>query len=96
MHAARDVSADSLSRCASYRAHRLPATPSLPCGSPASRKSFIGHVLGDADASGPRRMWGTAATSAIAVQQGANFIRVHDVIENKDVIVLSDAVYKRQ
>ena len=53
-------------------------------------------MLGDADASGPRRMWGTAATSAIAVQQGANFIRVHDVIENKDVIVLSDAVYKRQ
>jgi hypothetical protein len=35
----------------------------------ASRKSFIGHVLGDKDASGARRLWGTAATSAIAVQQ---------------------------
>jgi hypothetical protein len=35
----------------------------------ASRKSFIGHVLGDKDASGARRLWGTAATSAISVQQ---------------------------
>jgi dihydropteroate synthase len=35
----------------------------------ASRKSFIGHVLGDKDASGARRLWGTAATSVIAVEQ---------------------------
>jgi hypothetical protein len=30
-----------------------------------------------------------------AGKKGANFIRVHDVPENKDVVTLSDAVYTR-
>ncbi|MDD4616286.1 MAG: dihydropteroate synthase [Alphaproteobacteria bacterium] len=41
-----------------------------------SRKSFIGHVL---DASVEDRLEGTAACLAVAVMQGADILRVHDV-----------------
>ena len=41
-----------------------------------SRKSFIGHILG---AAVDERLEGTAACVAVAVMQGANIVRVHDV-----------------
>ena len=61
-----------------------------------SRKSFIGKVL--ADRSGERaggadgRLWGTAATVAWAVAQGARVVRVHDVAEMSDVVRLVEAI----
>jgi len=62
-----------------------------------SRKSFIGKVLGSApDAGqGPEtagRLWGTAATVAWAVAQGARVVRVHDVAEMVDVVRMVEAV----
>ena len=42
-----------------------------------SRKSFIGKILGDAPTS--ERLSGTLAADAIAVWNGANIVRVHDV-----------------
>ena len=55
-----------------------------------SRKAFIGKILGDALAS--ERLEGTAAAVAIAILNGANIIRVHDVKEMKKVALVADAV----
>ncbi len=61
-----------------------------------SRKSFLGKVLaatgarraGEADA----RLWGTAATVAWAIAQGARVVRVHDVAEMSDVVRMVEAI----
>jgi len=58
-----------------------------------SRKSFIGKVLKrDAE----NRIFGTAAACALAVANGAEIIRVHDVREMKDIAAMSDAVLKER
>ena len=62
-----------------------------------SRKSFIGRVLGrdpDPGRAGEtaERLWGTAATVAWAVAQGARVVRVHDVVEMADVVRMVEAV----
>ncbi len=60
-----------------------------------SRKSFIGKVLEKtkfrAD-SEPERIWGTAATVAASILQGAHIVRVHDVAEMAQVARVTDAV----
>jgi dihydropteroate synthase len=48
-----------------------------------SRKGFIGQIL---DQSVRERLFGTAAAVAMAVQQGAAMLRVHDVGAMRDVI----------
>jgi len=54
-----------------------------------SRKSFIGAVL---DLPTEKRLFGTAATVAISVLNGADIVRVHDVAEMKQVARMADAV----
>jgi dihydropteroate synthase len=56
-----------------------------------SRKSAIGYVL---DQPPQRRQWGTAATVALAIQQGADIVRVHDVEEMVQVARVADAVVR--
>ena len=56
-----------------------------------SRKSTIGVVL---DRSEQERLWGTAATVALAVQGGADIVRVHDVAEMAQVARMADAVVR--
>ncbi len=61
-----------------------------------SRKSFLGKVLaatgtGRASAA-DARLWGTAATVAWAVAQGARVVRVHDVAEMTDVVRMVEAI----
>lgn len=56
-----------------------------------SRKSTIGHVL---NRTANERQWGTAATMALAVQQGVDIVRVHDVEEMKQVVQMADAVVR--
>lgn len=58
-----------------------------------SRKSFIGQVLGR---SVNDRLFGTAAAVAVAVAQGADLVRVHDVAEMKDVVRMVEAIVSRQ
>jgi len=55
-----------------------------------SRKSFIGRVLGDVPVT--ERLEGTAASFAIAIFNGANIIRVHDVKEMVRVARVADAI----
>ena len=54
-----------------------------------SRKSFIGKVLGKEP---DERIFGTLASAAIAINNGADIIRVHDVKEMKQVALLVDAI----
>ena len=56
----------------------------------ASRKRFIGQITGKEIPDD--RLFGTAATTAIAVVKGASIIRVHDVAQNIDVIKVSSAI----
>jgi dihydropteroate synthase len=57
-----------------------------------SRKSTIGKVLGDLPVE--ERLEGTAATVAIAIANGADIIRVHDVKEMARVARMADAVVR--
>lgn len=55
----------------------------------ASRKSVIGNTL---NLPADQRLEGTLATTALAVMKGASFVRVHDIIENKRLIQMLEAV----
>lgn len=58
----------------------------------ASRKRFIGHVLGIED---PKdRVEGTAAAVALSVAGGAEIVRVHDVKQMVRVVKVSDAIIR--
>lgn len=59
-----------------------------------SRKSFIGCVLKQEDPT--RRIFGTAATVAALILNGAHVVRVHDVKQMKDVILTADAVVREK
>ncbi|MEK7849750.1 MAG: dihydropteroate synthase [Candidatus Omnitrophota bacterium] len=54
-----------------------------------SRKYFIGKIL-NADVA--KRIWGTAAAVSFAIGQGADLVRVHDVKETKQVVLVADAL----
>ncbi len=57
-----------------------------------SRKSVIGNILG---LPVEERGWGSAATVALAVANGAHIVRVHDVKEMVQVVRMADAIVKR-
>lgn len=57
-----------------------------------SRKSVIGKTL---DLPVEQRVEGTVATSVIGIQKGCDFVRVHDVLENKRACVMADAIIRR-
>jgi len=65
----------------------------LPLGHPilvgTSRKSFIGRVLGDPERD---RTFGTAATVAVSIFNGASIVRVHDVAAMRDVALMTHAL----
>lgn len=56
-----------------------------------SRKSSIGYVI---DRPAQDRVFGTAATVAVAIANGADIIRVHDVQEMVRVAQVTDAVVR--
>jgi len=61
----------------------------LPLLVGTSRKSFIGKTLGREIND---RLFGTAATVAIAVTNGANIIRVHDIAAMRDAAYMAHAI----
>ena len=63
---------------------------SFPILSATSRKSTLGKVLGDLPPE--ERIFGTAAATAIAICNGADIIRVHDVKEMAQVARVCDTV----
>jgi dihydropteroate synthase len=58
-----------------------------------SRKSFIGYTL---DLPPEERVEGTAAAVAIAIDRGADIIRVHDVGYMSRVVRMTDAIVRRK
>jgi dihydropteroate synthase/2-amino-4-hydroxy-6-hydroxymethyldihydropteridine diphosphokinase len=56
----------------------------------ASRKSFIGKILGDLPAD--QRLEGTLAVNVLAVDRGADIVRVHDVEATVRAVRVADAV----
>jgi len=79
---------------------RLPEL--APLGFPilvgTSRKSFIGGALKSESRtpSGNERIWGTAATVAASILEGAHIVRAHDVAEMAQVAQVSDAILTPQ
>jgi dihydropteroate synthase len=55
-----------------------------------SRKSFIGHVLGESNPQ--RRVWGTIGACAACALLRADVVRVHDVAEVRDAVRVADAI----
>ncbi|MFP4282851.1 MAG: dihydropteroate synthase [Opitutales bacterium] len=64
----------------------------LPILLGASRKSFLGKRLDLPDPAD--RLAATLATTAAAIAQGVDFIRVHDVAANRDVARVCDLVHR--
>lgn len=54
-----------------------------------SRKSFIGNITG---MPAGERLGGTIASVSIAVMNGANIVRVHDIKECKRAVQIADAI----
>lgn len=54
-----------------------------------SRKNFIGAIL---DLPVEERLYGSLATVAVAVMNGANIVRVHDVRETVHIVTICDAI----
>jgi dihydropteroate synthase len=61
----------------------------LPLLAGTSRKAFIGKVLNRETG---QRTYGTAATVALAVNNGADILRVHDVCEMRDAADMAQAI----
>jgi len=67
--------------------HHLPIVVGL------SRKGMIGQITGAAMS---ERVYGSAAAALLAVQQGANIVRVHDVRATREVLAVLAAVSAEQ
>ena len=56
-----------------------------------SRKSFLGSLTGQ----GPeKRLWGTIAAHAVALSNGADILRVHDVAAARDTIHVIRGIFR--
>jgi dihydropteroate synthase len=64
----------------------------LPLLVGTSRKSTIGALLDGAPVE--ERLFGTAASVALAIANGADIVRVHDVAEMRDVARVADAIVR--
>ncbi len=62
----------------------------LPLLAGLSRKTMIGQMLGGRDIG--ERMVGSVTGAIMAVQNGANIVRVHDVLEMKDALMVLNKV----
>ena len=61
----------------------------LPVLVGTSRKSFLGKILNQPV---KERIWGTAASVALAILRGAHLVRVHDVKEMSQVARVTDTI----
>jgi dihydropteroate synthase len=64
-----------------------------------SRKRFLATVLSKSAAAAEEpapkaRVWATAAALTASIAVGAEFVRVHDVAEMRDVVDAADAIYR--
>jgi dihydropteroate synthase len=57
-----------------------------------SRKSMIGHLLGDPKLPSKDRMWPTVALTSLLREKGAQIFRVHDVRPNLEALRMTEAI----
>jgi dihydropteroate synthase len=57
-----------------------------------SRKSMIGNAL---NLPVNERVEGTVATTVMGIMKGCDFVRVHDVLENKRAAMMTDAIVRK-
>ena len=57
-----------------------------------SRKSIIGHLLGDPKLQLEERMWPTVALTSLLRERGAHIFRVHDVRPNLEALRMTEAI----
>jgi dihydropteroate synthase len=79
---------DILRQLPSFRALGVPMLVGV------SRKSFIGRILNQPDPKA--RVWGTAAACCGAIAGSADILRVHDVLEMRDVCRVADAIWRNK
>lgn len=77
-----------------HRLGELKAAIGLPLLVGTSRKRFIGELLGGAPPED--RLEGTAATVALAIAQGADVVRVHDVAAMMKTVRVTDGIVRWQ
>lgn len=70
--------------------HRIVAL-GFPTMIGTSRKSTIGRLTGREPAG---RVYGTAATTALAIDAGIDMVRVHDVAAARDAVAVADAIVR--
>ena len=78
-----EQSAEAIRRLAEVKALGFPVLLG------ASRKRFIGHILGIDDPA--RRLYGTLAAHLAGVANGADIIRVHDIKPHRETFAVFDA-----
>jgi dihydropteroate synthase len=69
---------------------RLAGLAGAPLLLGTSRKTFIGHITREPDPA--RRQFGTAATVAWSIANGAAIVRVHDVSQMRQVVEMTQAI----
>lgn len=67
--------------------------PDYPLLLGTSRKSVIGNTLQNIPPH--ERVIGTVATTVIGVTKRCDFVRVHDVLENKQAALMADAILRK-
>jgi 2-amino-4-hydroxy-6-hydroxymethyldihydropteridine diphosphokinase/dihydropteroate synthase len=78
-----------------FRSHISEPYKALPVLLGASRKKFLGQMIGRPDEDAVGRDWASCAINAIGALHGANIIRTHNVRATKDATMVADAVINR-
>ncbi|KAG8962852.1 trifunctional dihydropteroate synthetase [Tulasnella sp. 419] len=87
------VSSISPTRSLQACVHSVDPLSSMPVLAGASRKSFLGSVIGRENTAKDRKA-ASIATHTAAIQQGADIIRAHDVIETWDLVQVADKLWR--
>jgi dihydropteroate synthase len=73
-----------LKRLSEFKSFNLPVLVGI------SRKSMIGTLLDNRNVDG--RVSGSVTAAIMAIRNGANVVRVHDVLETKDALTIWQSV----
>ena len=85
-------STELVANLSTFRAHIAEPYKALPVLLGASRKKFLGHIVGRPDEDATGRDWASCAVNAIGAMKGANIIRTHNVRATKDATLVADAI----
>jgi len=85
-------STDLVANLSKFRSCIAEPYKTLPVLLGASRKKFLGHMIGREDGDAADRDWASCAVNAIGALHGANIIRTHNVRAAKDATMVADAI----